>query len=141
MTADIGKTVKFNFVGTLSDGSEFDSTAGKGPVEVELGTQTLMPALEQALIGMEAGETKTTTVPAVDAFGPRNDDLILDIEREKIPAEIELAAGTRLTATGANGEAIHLTVIKFDDASVTVDSNHPLAGKDLTFQLELVDVA
>jgi peptidylprolyl isomerase len=140
MTAEIGKTVKFNFVGTLSDGSQFDSTAGKGPVEVQLGTQTLMPALEQALLGMAAGDTKTTTVAAADAFGPRNEDLVLKIERAKIPSEIELTTGTKLTATGADGEAIQLTVVGFDDDSVTVDSNHPLAGHDLTFELELVEV-
>lgn len=139
-TATSGDTVRFHFVGKLDDGTEFDSSADKGPAEVELGQGKLMPALETALTGMESGDKKTVTVAAADAFGPRRDDLIQTLDRNQIPKDIELSPGKQLTAADEAGQTVNLVVTDVTDSTVTVDGNHPLAGHDLTFDLELVEI-
>lgn len=135
-----GNTVRFHFVGKLEDGTEFDSSSEKGPAEVELGKGGVMPALENALTGMETGDRKTVTIAAADAFGPRRDDLIQTLERNRIPKDIELAPGKRLTAADEAGQTVNLVVTDLTDTTVTVDGNHPLAGQDLTFDLEMVEI-
>lgn len=137
----LGQTVKVHYTGTLEDGTQFDSSAGREPLEFTLGQGQVIPGFEQALEQMTVGETKTINIPADQAYGPHQPELVQKVEREQIPAEIELALGVQLQAQGPDGQVFRLVVIELDETSATLDGNHPLAGKALTFELELVEIA
>ncbi|MEA3278562.1 MAG: peptidylprolyl isomerase [Pseudomonadota bacterium] len=136
-----GDTVKVHYTGSLADGSEFDSSQSGDPLEFTLGGGNLIPGFENAVIGMCAGDTKTVTIPANDAYGPRHEHLTQEVPRSAMPENIELAEGMVLHAQGPDGQNLSFTVVSFDDTSVRIDGNHPLAGKDLTFALELLEIA
>lgn len=136
-----GDTVQVHYTGTLDDGTQFDSSQGGDPLTFTLGGGGIIPGFEQAVSGMEAGETKSVIIPAEQAYGPRRDELVQELPRDAIPDDIELSRGLVLHAEGPGGETLVFTVAAFDDETVTVDGNHPLAGRDLTFALELVAVA
>ncbi len=136
-----GDTVKVHYVGTLEDGTPFDSSRGQEPLQFTLGGGNIIPGFETALIGMSAGENKTVTIPCEEAYGPRHEHLTRDVPRGAMPDDIELAEGTVLHAQGPEGQALSFTVVSFDDEAVKIDGNHPLAGRDLTFALELVEIA
>jgi FKBP-type peptidyl-prolyl cis-trans isomerase 2 len=135
-----GNTVKVHYTGTLGDGTEFDSSRGGEPLSFTLGEGNIIPGFERAVEGMETGETRTVTISAEQAYGERRDELVQDLPRTAIPDDIELSRGLVLHAEGPGGETLVFTVAAFDEATVTVDGNHPLAGRDLTFALELVEV-
>ena len=137
----LGQTVKVHYTGTLEDGTQFDSSAGREPLEFTLGQGQVIPGFEQARDQMTVGETKTVNIPADQAYGPHQPELVQKVEREQIPAEIELALGVQLQAQGSDGQVFRLVVIELDETSATLDGNHPLAGKALTFELELVEIA
>lgn len=138
--AKLGDAVKFHFTGTFQDGDQFDTSHGNDPLEVTLGEGNIMPAVEQALVGMAAGDSKKVDVAADQAYGPRRPELVVEVERSNLPPELQLEVGGVLQATGQQGEVIHLTVVSMTETMVTLDQNHPLAGKDLTFDLELVEI-
>lgn len=138
--AKSGDTVKVHYTGTLNDGSEFDSSAGREPLEVTLGSGQVIPGFESALEGMAQGDTKTVTIVAADAYGPRIDAAVQTIPRSAIPEHIELSVGIKLQAMAEGGQPVMVTVVGLDDENVSLDANHPLAGEDLTFQLEVVEV-
>ncbi|MCW8890761.1 MAG: peptidylprolyl isomerase [Sedimenticola sp.] len=137
----LGQTVKVHYTGTLEDGTQFDSSAGREPLEFTLGQGQVIPGFEKALEEMTVGETKTVNIPADEAYGAHQPELVQKVEREQIPAEIELAIGAQLQAQGPDGQVFRLVVIELDEATATLDGNHPLAGKALTFELELVEIA
>jgi peptidylprolyl isomerase len=139
-TAKAGDTVRVHYKGTLTDGTEFDSSSGRDPIEFTVGAGAVIPGFEEAVSGMAVGDRKTVTVPSDNAYGPRQDGLVQDVERSAFPPDIDLTPGQRLQAQGANGETVALTVVESTDATVTIDLNHPLAGEDLTFELEMVDI-
>lgn len=139
-TPQTGQTVKVHYTGTLEDGSQFDSSAGRDPLEFTLGEGQVIPGFEQALSDMSVGDTKTVDIPAEEAYGPHQPELVQQVARDQIPADIELAEGVQLQAQGPEGQVFRLVVTDLDDAHVTLDGNHPLAGKALTFKLELVEV-
>jgi FKBP-type peptidyl-prolyl cis-trans isomerase 2 len=134
-----GDTVKVHYTGTLDDGTEFDSSAGREPLEVTLGTGQVIPGFEQALEGMAVGDKKTVHIPADEAYGEAHSELIQEIPREQIPAEIELEVGLQLQAEGPNGPFV-VVVTDLAEETVTLDGNHPLAGKALNFDLELTEI-
>ena len=136
-----GDKVKVHYTGTLDDGTEFDSSRGHEPLELTLGGGNVIPGFENAIVGMIAGDAKSVTIPAAEAYGARNQDLTQEVPRGVIPDDIELAEGMVLHAQGPDGQTVSFTVMSFDDASVKIDGNHPLAGQDLTFALELVEIA
>ncbi len=136
-----GDTVKVHYVGTLDNGTVFDTSSGREPLEFTLGGGQVIPGFEEAVTGMQVGETKTTHIPADDAYGPHREGLVLELERERIPEDIELTVGSRLQLQQPGGEAVPVTVTALDSGTVTLDANHPLAGEDLTFELELVEIA
>ena len=136
--AAIGDTVRVHYVGTLTDGTEFDSSARGDPIEVTLGGGQVIPGFENALLGMAEGDKKSVTLEPSDAYGPHNHQLIHVVERERIPAEMDLDVGTVLHASDPDGRQLRLLVVALEDGRVTLDANHPLAGKALTFGLELV---
>ncbi len=136
----VGDTVRFHFTGKLEDGSQFESSVGQDTIEVKIGSNGFLAGLEHALVGMAPGDTKTVVVPAADAFGPHRPELIHIVERVRLPPEIELAIGKTLSATDSDGEEIEVVVLEFSDTTVKLDANHPLAGKDLTFELQLIEI-
>lgn len=138
--AQNGHTVKVHYTGTLEDGTEFDSSRGREPLEFTLGSGNVIPGFENAISGMSAGEQKTVTIPCTEAYGPHNAEMVQDVPREAIPDDIDLQQGMVLNAQGPNGQTLSFTVVSFDESQVKVDGNHPLAGKDLIFALELVEI-
>jgi len=135
-----GDTVKVHYRGTLEDGSEFDSSHDRDPLTVTVGGGEVIPGFDQALEGMAPGDSKTVTVESGDAYGEHQPEMVQKIERARIPGEIELQVGGVLQATAPDGQVVRLTVTEFDDETVTLDANHPLAGNDLTFDLHLVEI-
>lgn len=139
--ASTGDTVQVHYTGTLDDGTQFDSSRGREPLEVKLGTGQVIAGFDEALIGMSVGDSKTVTIPADQAYGLHRSEMVHAVPRTAIPEEIELVPGLGLSARGPEGQTLSFVVVAFDDAQVTLDGNHPLAGQDLTFALELVSIA
>ena len=139
--AKSGDTVKVHYTGTFPDGTEFDSSRDHEPLEFTLGQGGMISGFESAVLGMSPGENKTVTIPCDQAYGERNEGMVQDVPRTAIPDEIELAKGMMLHAQGPEGQTLRFTVADFDEETVTVDGNHPLAGHDLVFDLELVEIA
>ena len=139
--AESGNTVKVHYTGTLADGSRFDSSRGGDPLEVILGSGSVIEGFEQALMGMAVGESKTVTIVAAEAYGEHHADRVHEVEREKMPDDIKLQVGVILEAVGADGTPMPVQIADLSETMVTLDFNHPLAGQDLTFELELVEIA
>jgi FKBP-type peptidyl-prolyl cis-trans isomerase 2 len=138
--ATTGQTVRVHYTGTLKDGTQFETSVGNDPLEVTIGNGGLLPAFEDGLVGMAPGDTKTVNIPSSEAYGPHRSELVRDVPRDRIPDEIDLEIGTQLEASGEDGTVVRLRVTAVTDANVTVDLNHPLAGEDLVFELELLEV-
>ncbi|ASP19121.1 peptidylprolyl isomerase [Antarctobacter heliothermus] len=136
-----GDTVRIHYTGTLTDGTKFDSSEGRDPLEFTVGEGQIIPGLEKAIPGMVAGDKKTVAVPADEAYGPTNPDARQDVPRTEIPADIPLDLGTQLQVQAPDGQVLPVTVVAVTEEVVTLDANHPLAGKDLTFDIELVEIA
>lgn len=138
--ANTGDTVRIHYTGTLQDGSEFDSSAGRDPLEFTIGENRILRKLEEAVVGMAVGDKANVDIAADDAYGPRDPEAIQQVERGMIPEEIDVTVGNQLQATTQTGQTIVLTVVEVNDETVTVDGNHPLAGEDLSFAIELVEI-
>ncbi|CUX79661.1 MAG: peptidylprolyl isomerase [Roseibaca calidilacus] len=138
--ATAGKTVRIHYTGTLEDGSVFDSSEGRDPLEFIVGSGQIIPGLDRAIDGMATGEQKTVTIPATEAYGDYQAEARQDVPRDQIPADIPLDPGTMLNMQTPDGRQIPVQVAEVTDTTVTLDANHPLAGKDLTFAVELVSV-
>lgn len=138
--AKSGDTVKVHYTGTLQDGTPFDSSAGRTPLEFTLGEGNVIPGFDEAVVGMSPGDTKTVTVASDQAYGPRQENAVQEFPRSMVPETIELETGMRLQAADPTGQPLMLTVVAISDETVTLDANHPLAGEDLTFELELVEI-
>jgi peptidylprolyl isomerase len=138
--AKSGDTVRIHYTGKLEDGTQFDSSQGRDPLQFKIGEGTIIPTLEEAVVGMAPGDTETVNVAAEDAYGPRRDEAIQTVEKSMIPENVDLTIGGQLQATAPNGQQLVLTVVEVTDEAVTLDANHPLAGEDLTFDIELVEI-
>ncbi len=134
-----GKKVRIHYTGTLSDGEQFDSSAGRDPLEFETGSGMVIPGFDSAVRDMEVGGKKTVTLPAAEAYGELRDEMIGDIPKYRFPPEMELSVGMPLQMTGPQGP-LPVVIKEIKEDAVTIDANHPLAGKDLTFELELVEI-
>jgi len=139
-TAEPGNTVKVHYTGKRQDGSVFDSSAGRDPLEFKIGDGKVMPSFESNVVGMKVGETKTAHIAAQDGFGTRQEEKVIVVERKSFPADIEPRVGRRLQMVSEDGDAVAITVTEVTEKEVTVDANHPLAGEDLTFDIELVEI-
>jgi peptidylprolyl isomerase len=135
-----GDTVRIHYSGTLSDGTQFDSSAGGDPLEFALGSGAVIAGFERAVQGMEVGESKSVTIPPEEAYGPRHEQLVQDVPKSALPDDIAPAVGMQLQGKSADGQVMNLTVTGVADDAITVDANHPLAGEALTFDIELVDI-
>ncbi len=137
--ATTGNTIKVHYTGTLDDGTQFDSSAGREPLELTLGEGQVIPGFEKGLEGMAVGEKKTVHIPAEEAYGKHHPELVQEVPRDRIPEEIELEVGVQLQAQGPSG-AFVVVVTDLNDEVATLDGNHPLAGEALNFELELVEI-
>ena len=138
---ETGNTVKVHYTGTFDDGTQFDTSVGAEPLEVTIGKGEVIPGFERGLEGMGVGDKKTVHLSAEEAYGEHRPELVQEVDRTEIPEEIELAVGVQLQANGPDGNNYVLAVTEVNDATITVDGNHPLAGKALHFELDLVDIA
>lgn len=135
-----GDKVAIHYTGTLLDGTTFDSSDGREPLEFEVGSGQIIPGLDVALPGMKVGDKKIVKIDSKDAYGPLNPDMRQAIPRDGIPADIPLEVGIQLQMQTPDGQAMPVTVVELDEATVTLDANHPLAGKDLQFDIELMKI-
>ena len=138
--AKTGDTVKVHYTGKLNSGDVFDSSVDADPLQFTIGGKQMIPAFEEAMVDMAVGENKTIEIPADGAYGQPREELTQTLDRSTLPDEIELQVGLRLTAQDPEGQPFTVTVAAFDDKTVTLDGNHPLAGEDLTFDVELVEI-
>ncbi len=139
--AKTGDTVRVHYTGKLDDGTVFDSSLGGEPIEFILGAHHVIPGFEEGVTGMEVGETKTVLIPSTEAYGPYEDGMVLVIPREQVPPHVTLGLGEMLELSQPSGEAITVRITELTDVSVTLDGNHPLAGEDLMFDLQLAGIA
>ena len=135
-----GDLVKVHYTGTLDDGTVFDSSENRDPLQFAIGEEQVIPDFEQAVVGMNPGESKTTTIPSDKAYGPHRPEMILVIDRSQFPPDLEPKVSERLQIQQKDGRTIVVTITGVSESSVTLDANHPLAGKDLTFDIRLVEI-
>ncbi|MCG7573342.1 peptidylprolyl isomerase [Phaeobacter sp. CNT1-3] len=135
-----GDTVGIHYTGTLTDGSVFDSSEGRDPLSFEVGSGQIIPGLDKALPGMSVGDKKTVEVPAAEAYGPIQHGARQALPRADFPADIPAEVGLQLQMQTPEGQVLPVTIVEVTDEEITLDANHPLAGKDLTFAIELVSI-
>jgi FKBP-type peptidyl-prolyl cis-trans isomerase 2 len=133
-------TVKVHYTGKLEDGTVFDSSAEREPLKFEMGQGQVIKGFEEAVIGMNPGDSKTTIIPADKAFGPHSEDMVIEVEREQFPEDMELNVGQRLQVPQPGGQPVLVTIAEVSEKTVMLDGNHPLAGKELTFDIHLVEI-
>ncbi|MEO1429475.1 MAG: peptidylprolyl isomerase [Cyanobacteria bacterium J06632_19] len=138
--AKAGDNVKVHYTGKLDDGTVFDSSAEREPLQFSLGSGNVIPGFDEAIVGMAPGESKTATIPVDQAYGPQREELVITVEKEQIPTDLSVAVGQQLQISQNNGQVIPVIVTDVSDSKVTLDANHPLAGQQLTFDIELVEV-
>ena len=133
-------SVKVHYTGKLNDGTVFDSSQDRDPLQFQLGQGQIIPGFEQAVIGMSAGEAKTVNIPSNQAYGPRQEELIQEVPRQQLPTDMEFQVGQRLQLGQEKEQPMIVEVTEVTDASITLDANHPLAGKELIFDIELLEI-
>jgi peptidylprolyl isomerase len=138
--AKVGDSVKIHYTGTLDDGTKFDSSAGREPLEFTVGDGQVIPGFDTAVEGMAVGETKSVNIEPEQAYGPRHEQLIQQVPKSALPADLTPEVGMGLQAQGPDGQNLQLTVTEVNEDNITVDGNHPLAGKALNFDIELVHI-
>jgi peptidylprolyl isomerase len=136
-----GDAVKIHYTGKLDDGTIFDSSLGREPLEFTIGAGHVIPGFEKMVMGMAPGESKSDTIPVDQAYGERRDDMIVHIDRAQLPTDLAPEVGQELYVQQPGGQVLPVLVVDIDDAGITIDANHPLAGQDLTFEIELVSIA
>ncbi len=138
--AKMGDTVKVHFTGTLEDDSVFGSTLDEEPFEFKIGEKNMLPGFENAAIDMQKGDTKTITLPPEEAYGPHKKELVHVMERSGFPPEINIEIDKRLRVRTQDGRYAVVTIKEFSENNIVLDENDPLAGKTLTFKIELVEI-
>lgn len=136
-----GDSVKVHYTGKLDDGTVFDSSVGREPLDFTVGAGQLIAGFDEAVVGMAVGEKKTVRIAPEQAYGPHNPEMTLQVPRSDLPADIQPELGMQLEASQEGGHSMVVTVVEVTDESVTFDANHPLAGKALTFEIEVVELA
>lgn len=139
--AKSGDAVKVHYTGTLNDGSVFDSSEGKDPIEFTIGQGQMIPGFENAVTGMNIGDKKADiSIPSAEAYGEPREDMVIEVPKSNVPPEINPEVGQQLAVTRPDGQPMPVTVKEIKEEAIVLDANHPLAGKDLTFQIELVSI-
>ena len=135
-----GDTVKVHYTGKLEDGTVFDTSINRDPLQFTIGEGQIIPGFEQAVVGMNPGESKTTKVPADKAYGSHHKEKVLLARRNQFPVDLKPEVGQKLQIRRTDGQTTVVTVTAVSGSSVTLDANHPLAGKDLTFDIQLIQL-
>jgi peptidylprolyl isomerase len=138
--AKSGDTVRIHYTGKLDDGTEFDSSVGRDPLEFALGTGQVIPGFDAAVEGMAIGDSKSVSIDPNNAYGERHEQLVQDVPKSALPDEIEAAVGMQLQGQGPEGQVTRFTVTAVSEEAITLDANHPLAGQTLNFDIELVEI-
>jgi peptidylprolyl isomerase len=136
-----GDTVQVNYTLTLADGTLVETTVGNQPLDLTLGKGMFLPDFENAVVGMKVGESKTINIAAADAYGPRRDELVFSVNRTQLMAGVDPKAGDHLQSTDSSGQTLVVLVTAVTDTTITIDANSPLAGKDLTFKIDLLKIS
>jgi len=139
-TVSKGDTVFVHFTGKLEDGSVFLNSTEQEPLRLVIGEGQFLPGIEDALIGMAPGDKKTATLPPEQGFGPHREDQVVTVDRARMPSEVDLKVGLQLSLKGENEEELRVVVTDLGLEKVTLDANHPLAGRSLLFDIELVEI-
>lgn len=133
-------TVKVHYTGTLKDGSVFDSSREAEPIEFTIGGGQLIKGFDEAIPGMTIGETKTVTIPSEEAYGAQNEEMVFQVERSQFAADMTPEVGQQFQIDTPDGQQMVVAIAAIDGDQITLDANHPLAGQDLTFELELMEI-
>ena len=135
-----GDTVHISYTGTLTDGSVFDSSEGRDPLAFTIGSGQIIPGLDKAMPGMIVGEKKRVEIGVMEAYGPANGEQVLEVPLDQLPADIPREVGITLAMQGPDGQQVPVRVTAISETKITLDANHPLAGQDLVFDIELVSI-
>jgi len=135
-----GDTVKVHYTGKLDDGTVFDSSVERDPLEFRIGEGQVLPGFEQAIEGMNPGQSRSVNIPADQAYGPYREEMVLEIEKDRFPPDLDPQVGQQLRVRQPDNSTVPVRVTEVSEATVTLDANHPLAGKDLTFEIELIEI-
>lgn len=135
-----GDTIQVHYTGKFEDGKEFDSSLSRQPLQFEVGAGRVIKGFEDAVVGLQAGEKKTVTIPAEDAYGSYDENLLIEIPKKNVPEGVTPEVGMRLQLVNQQGQAAHVVVTEIVDETVRLDANHPLAGKTLVFDLEVLEI-
>lgn len=138
--AKSGDTVKVHYTGKLEDGTIFDSSVDKEPLEFKIGNGNMIPGFEKAVVGLGLGETVTTNIPYQEAYGEKRTEMVVEVPKEQVPENITPEVGLQLSISQQDGSTIPVVISDVTDNSIILDANHPLAGKNLIFDIELVDI-
>ena len=138
--AKSGDTVRIHYTGTLEDGTQFDSSSGRDPLEFALGGGQVIPGFDSAVDGMAVGDSKTVTIQPDDAYGQRHEQLIQQVPKSALPEDMTPEVGMALQSQSPDGQTMNLVVVGVEEDSITLDANHPLSGQALTFEIELVEI-
>ena len=138
--AKSGDTVKIHYTGKLDDGTIFDSSANREPLEFILDSGQVIPGFDSAVLGMAPGESKTEKIPMDQAYGPYRVEMVIEVNKQQLPPDLDPEVGQQLQIQQTNGQIIPVYVTEVNDSTVTLDANHPLAGQDLTFDIQLVEI-
>ena len=135
-----GDTIKVHYHCKLVDGTTFDSSEGREPLEFEVGSGMVIPGFDDGVTGMVVGDKKTVTIPAEEAYGPKQEDMIMEFPKERFPAEMVPEVGMQLNMNNGQGQSFPVVIVEVQESVVILDANHPLAGQELIFDLELVEI-
>lgn len=136
-----GDKVKVHYHGKLTNGETFDSSEGRAPLEFEVGSGMVIKGFDDGVTGMAVGEKKTINIPVDEAYGPRNPEMLIEMPKDRFPKDMEIELGMPLSMSDGNGQDFQVVVMEVKEDAVMLDANHPLAGEDLVFDLELVEIA
>lgn len=139
-TVKNGDTIKIHYHGRLADGTTFDSSEGRDPLEFEVGSHRVIAGFDAGVMGMQVGDKKTIEIPCDQAYGPKHDEMIVDFPRNQFPEDLNPIVGMQLNMSNQDGQQFPVSVVEVSEDTVKLDANHPLAGKDLIFDLELVEI-
>jgi peptidylprolyl isomerase len=135
-----GDKVKVHYHGRLTSGETFDSSEGRQPLEFEVGSGSVIKGFDEGVTGMAVGEKKTVNIPVDEAYGPKNPEMIIEMPKDRFPEDMELEPGLPLMMSNGNGQDFQVVVAEIKEDAVLLDANHPLAGQELVFDLELVEI-
>ena len=135
-----GDTVSVHYTGTLASGEVFDSSIERDPLKFTLGKGQLIPGFEHAIMGLSVGEKATTNIPSLEAYGEHNPEMVIEVPMNQLPPELDAQVGMQLQLNQPDGQAIPVQITQIEGETFTIDANHPLAGKDLNFDIEVVEI-